>query len=179
MSDDLGAGFFALSLLAGLAGLADLLAGVLVVAVGLRGRTERVPRAIVVGAIVVLALVVLVAGFGVLALYDEAVPVGVLLLVVVFVPLKVVAATVRDRDRLGAVRAAATVGLAWSLPFLAALVVTFGLTIVVNAELQLVPPGRERAVVYLATAFGGAVAVGGSLLLGGRVSQSLTDPATA
>lgn len=175
MSNGLGAGFAGLTLLAVLLGLAVLLV-VTLVGVFLYGRrAEPVPRLLPYLSVVVLVGVILIAGFGVVALYDEALPLAVLFLAIVLVPLAAVGGAVQLTTDLGPIDALATTGLAWSLPFIVGVAVTAGLTIGLGSALGLPPAGsRQQTLVWLATAVGGIVVVAGSILLARNVGRSVS-----
>ena len=175
MSNGLGAGFFGVTLLAVLLGLAAVLTLALVGVVGFRRRTGSVPNLLKYVSIAVLGGVLLVAGFGVLAMYDEAVLLAVLFLAIVFVPLAAVGIYLHYMTELTWLDALVTTGLAWSLPFVIGVGVTFGLTIGVSSVLDLAPTESQRlGVVWIAMIVGGAVVVLGSVLLGKHLSQSLS-----
>lgn len=179
MSDGLGAGFAGLTLLAVLLGLAALLALCLVGVFASRRRTDRDPRSITFLSVAVLGVVIVVAGFGVAALYDEAPPLAVLLLAVVFLPLTAVGAYVRLTTDLQPTDTLATAGVAWSLPFVVGTAVTFGLSIGLGSVLELPPADpQRRALVWIATTVGAVVVVTGSIILARTVSKSLSavDP---
>lgn len=179
MTDGFGAGFFVLALLVALGGTALVLALLAVVAVVVRRRTGRVPTLLRYLAVAVLAGVVVIAGFGVLALYDEA-PVGAgLLVAVVLVPLA--AATVRGRRAtdLGPLDVLAATALAWGFPCLAGVVLFFALDLGVAAALDLAPAEAGRlAVSWAAVAGSGLAAVAGTVLLAERVAEWLASERT-
>jgi len=175
MSNGLGAGFFWLLLLAVLLGLAAVLTLTLVGVVGFRRRTGTIPHLLKYVSIAVLGGVLLVAGFGVLAMYDEAVRLAVLFLAIVFVPLAAVGLYLHRTTKLTRLDTLVATGLAWSLPFVIGVGVTFGLTIGASSIFDLAPAESQRLrVVWIAMIAGGAVVVLGSVLLGKHVSQSLS-----
>lgn len=177
MSNGLGTGFFGLTLLAILLGLAAVLTLVLVGMVGFRRRTGTVPQLLKYVSIAVLGGVLLVAGFGVLAMYDEAALLAVLFLAIVFVPLVAVGIYLHQTTELTWVDALVTTGLAWSLPFVIGVGGTFGLTIGVSSTFDLAPVESQRlGVVWIAMLVGGAVIEIGSVFLGKYLSQSFTPP---
>lgn len=161
MTNGLGAGFFALAVLATLAGVA----GLLVVAGGvglLVGDGERVHRRFQQLVVALLGVVAVVSGFGVLSLVDEALQVAGLVAGVVAIPLLAVGARARTHatvasggeravDWVGVVAAAA---LAWSAPFLLSVAVLAGLTI--RTDLPPIVVGPLSVLVALA----GALALG-------------------
>lgn len=177
MSNGFGAGFFGLALLAVLLGLAALLTLALVVVVVIRRRASTVPRLLNYGSLAVLGAVLLVAGFGVVAMYDEAVLIAVLLLMTVFVPLAAVGLYVHQTTSSSRLATLATTGVAWGVPFVVGVGITFGLMIGVSSALGLAPAEPERLwVAWTAMLVGGAVVLAGSLLLGKHLSQSLGAP---
>lgn len=176
MSNGLGAGFFGLTLLALLLGLAAVLTLALVGAVGIRRRNGTVPQHLKYVSITVLGGALLVAGFGVLAMYDEAVLLVALLLVIVFLPLAVVGIYLYQMTELTRLDALATTGLAWSLPFVLGVGVTFGITVGISSMFSLAPAeSRRLGVVWIAILVGGGVIVIGSVLLGRYLSHSVTS----
>lgn len=180
MSNGLGAGFAGLTLLAVLLGLATLLALSLIGVFVFRRRTDAVPRHLKYFSVAVLGGVILVAGFGVLALYDEAATLAALFLAIVLLPLAAVGVYVQRATGLNRLDTLATVGLAWSLPFLVGLVVTFGLTTGIGSTFDLAPAeSRRLGLAWIASTVGGIVVVIGSVLLGKRVSQSLSRAPSA
>jgi len=173
MSNGLGAGFFGVTLLAILLGLAAVLTIALAGVVVLRRWIGTVPQLLKYVSIAVLGGVLVVAGFGVLAMYDEAVLLAVLFLVIVFVPLTAVGIYLHQTTELTRVDVLVTAGLAWSLPFVIGVGVTFALTIGISSTLDLAPAESQRLwVVWIAMLVGGAVIVIGSVLLGKYLSQS-------
>jgi hypothetical protein len=144
----------------------------LVGVVGFRRRIGTVPQLLKYVSIAVLGGVLVVAGFGVLAMYDEAVLLAVLFLVIVFVPLTVVGIYLHQTIELTRVDVLVTAGLAWSLPFVIGVGVTFGLTIGVSSTFDLAPAESQRlGMVWIAMLVGGAVIVIGSVFLGKYLSQ--------
>lgn len=179
MSEGLGAGFAGLTLLSVLLGLAALLALCLFAVFVSRRLTDPVPRSITVLSVAVLGVVIAVAGFGVVALSDEAPRLAVLFGAIVLLPLTAVVASVHLTTDLPPTDTLATAGLAWSLPFVVGVVVTFGLSSGLGSVLGLPPAGpQRRALVWIATAVGAAVVVTGSIVLARPVSGFLSaaDP---
>lgn len=174
MTGSFGAGFFTLTLLAVLAGLAALLGVSVLAAIALGDRSDGVPAWVSTPAAGLLVAVVGVAGFGVLVLFDEA-PFGAGLLVgLVLVPL---AAAVgrgwRARRRwLDVISGAA---MAWSLPYLLGLAVFLAINVGVIEAFQLAG-GEVRALGlhWIGAAGGAVVALAGTVWLTGRVGRWLT-----
>jgi hypothetical protein len=177
MANGFGAGFFGLALLALLLGLAALLALGLVVVVVIRRRAGTVPGILEYGSLAVLGAVLLVAGFGVAAMYDEAVFIAVLLLLLVFVPLAAVGLYLDQTTGRSRLDTLATTGMAWGVPFVVGTGITFGLMIGVSSALGLAPAEPEQVwVTWTAMLVGGVVVLAGSLLLGKHLSRSLAAP---
>lgn len=180
MTNGLGTGFFALAVLAVLLGLAALLALSLAGTVLVRRRSGTVRTLLTYFSVVVLVVALAVAGFGVVVLYDEAAVPAALFLVLVFLPVAAVGRHLHRETDLPRADAVATIGLAWSLPFVAGLIVVFGVTIGAGAVFDLAPvESRRLGVPWIATGLGGAVAVVGSVVLGARLGRVLPPPATA
>lgn len=160
-----------LAVLAGLAALLTLsLAGVFV----FQRRTEAVPRVLRYLSVALLAGVMLVAGFAVLALYDEAAPLAVVFVAIVFVPLGAVGMYLHRTTELLRLDTLVTAGLAWSIPFLIGLTVTFGGLNVITSVFDLAPAeSKQLGLHWIATAVGAVVAVLGTLWLGKHVSTSV------
>lgn len=174
MSDGLGAGFFALSLLVALAGLAVVLALDGATAVALRARTGRVPGLFRYLAVVGLAAVAAVAGFGVLALAGELPVAAALLLAVVPVPLGVAGYRVRRTGLPGWLDVLAAAAMAWRLPFLVGVGVYLGVVVGVDAALGPVPvESRRLGLAWMAVVAAGLASVAGAALLGDRVASLL------
>jgi hypothetical protein len=164
MTNGLGAGFAAASLLAVLAAAAGVLAFVGVFGVLVDPGGRRVPRGFQYAAVVLLAVAAAVGGVGVIALFDEAPLVAALLAGLVPLPLLVAAARVVSGDAVrGRVPVAATVAVAWALPFLVALGVLAALT--VGTSLPPVVTGPTAVV----------VGTGGALALAGRAGTVVAD----
>lgn len=176
MSNGLGAGLFALSIVAALAGLAAVLALVAAAAVALHRRTGRVPAPVRYLAVAALAVVVAVAGFGVLALPDEVPVAAGLLVVAVPLPLAVAGYLVRRATALGPLDVLAAAALAWSLPYLAGVAVFLGVVVGADATLGLAPvESRRLGLPWVAVAVAGLAAIAGAALLGDRVAGVLAS----
>ena len=173
MTNGLGAGFGGLMLLAVLLLLATIQIVLLLGIYVSRRRLDSVPGVLRYVSVVVLAGVILVGGFAVLVLYDEAWRLAVLFLAIVFVPLGAMAVSLYRQTELTLVDGVAAVGLAWSVPFLVGVGVILGL-IIGSSELGLATTSPEQqAVAWIATAVGGAVVMIGSVLLGRQVDELL------
>lgn len=170
MTNGLGAGFAALSLVGLLAGLALLLCLATAGALVLSRRTGRTPRLLGFLALGVLVGVVGVAGFGVLALSDEAPLVAGILLVTVFLPLAVTGGRVRRATGAAWLDVLATTAMAWALPFLVGVGVLLGTWPVAAFVLGLTPGTSQQSVVgWVAATAAGVVVVAGTLSLGSRL----------
>lgn len=168
--DGFGAGFFALALLAVLAGIAVLLGLVAVAGFLARRRSGRVPRVLAYGSVVLLLPVVAIGGFGVLALFDEASVLAGLFAAVVVAPLVVGLGWLRRTGGRSWLFDLAATGHAWSLPYLVGLAAFVGITIGVNEGLGLAPAqSRSLGVGWYAAAGAGILAVAGSVWLAPRV----------
>lgn len=176
MSNGLGAGFFGLALLAALLGLAGLLVLTMIGVAGFRQRSGIVSGLLEYVSILLLFGVVGVAGFGVLAMYDEASLFALLFLTAVFVPLAATGGYLARTTTVGLRDGVATTGLAWSFPFLIGVSVTVGLILTASSLLDLPPASsQQRGVVSTATVVGGAVATVGSIYVGRRLSQPVSE----
>jgi len=151
MTNGLGTGFFAFAVLAVLAALAVVVAvagGVGLLVGDARGRVDPLFRAV---AVAVLAVALAVAAFGVAATLDESPPIAALLAGLTAAPVAVAAARARGvAAPAGWTGVAAAAALAWPLPFLAALVVLWALTVATGL------PAAATGVVAVAVAAGGA-----------------------
>jgi len=180
MTNGLGTGFFAVSLLAVLAGVAALLVLTTGGAFLARRRTGEVPQRLRYLAVGLLAVVVAVAGFGVLALVDKSVGLAGFLLLTVFGPLALVGVRVyRDTDidaeaHAGPLDVLAATGMAWGPPFVAGICVLFAVVVGVGSVLNIVPGATARTVLsWVGALAAGAVVVVGDLLLVDSVMRLL------
>lgn len=175
MANGFGAGFFALSLLVGLSALAVLLGATAIIGLASRRESGGIPDPVRYGAVGLLGLGVVVAGFGVLAMVDEAAVVAWLLVAVVFVP--TAAAVVVGRGRSGTAHwldHLALASMAWSGPFIAGAITFFGFVIGFPRVWNFAPAEpRGFGMAWLAVIAAGGVTLGGTLgvlwWLGGRI----------
>lgn len=170
MGDGFGAGFLTLTIVGLLAVLAVLLGLTAAAAVALRRRTGSVPTVVPAVADALLVGVVVPAGFGVLALADEA-PVGAgLFVAVVFVPL--VAVVIRHRESPGGwLGHLAIAGLAWSVPYLLGAAVFVGLNVLVPRTFDLAPAESHAVGVgWNAAVAAGVVASVGAVMVSDRLA---------
>lgn len=170
MSNGLGAGFFAITLLAVLAGLALLV----VLSTGVSWvwyrRAGRVPAPLRYLLVAVGVGVLGVAGFGVLVLFDEAPAVAGLFALLVVVPLLVAGGYLERTTGLGRLDVAATTVMAWGLPFLLGVVVVFGVTTGLSSAFDLAPAEfRRLGVAWAGAAVGGITVVLAMIPLGTRL----------
>lgn len=164
MSNGLGASFGGLMLLVVLSVMAGLLGLIEVGVVVSQRRSERVLTSLRYLSIALVLGVLLVAGFAVVALFDEAVLLAAVFFAIVIVPLAVVGLYLTRTAELPSVDTVATAGLAWSIPFLIGLVITFGTPTLVNSVFGLTTGESQRLGVYWgATALGAIVVVFGAL----------------
>lgn len=179
MSNGLGAAFGGLLLLAVLSGLAGLLSLSLAGVIVFRRRTGTVPDMLRYLSVAVVLGVLLVTGFAVVALVDEAATLAAVFFAIGLVPLGaggIYLHRVTEGSRLDTV---ATAGLAWSIPFLIGLAVTFGVPTVFTSVFDLAPAEAQQLGLYwIATALGAIVVVFGTLRLGKPVSDSLSSATT-
>lgn len=171
MSNGLGAGFAGLTLMAVLLGLAAILTLSLVGVFLFQRRNGSVPNLLKYLSVSVLLGVVLVAGFAVAALYDEAARLTAVFFVVVWMPLIAVAFYLNRSTELHWLDTVAVTGLAWSLPFIVGVFVVFGLTIGVSQVLGWTSvQSQQMGLTTIATIVGGIVVMAGAIFLGKRVS---------
>lgn len=174
MTNGLGAAFGGLMLLALLSGLAGLLGLCLAGAFVSKRRTGTVPRLLRQLSVAAVLGVILVAGFAVVALSDEAATLAAVFFAIVLVPLGAIGIYLHRVTELTRLDTVATVGLAWSIPFLIGLAVTFGVPAVFNRLFDLAPAESRRFGLYwIAPALGAIVVVLGALRLSTHVRKSL------
>ncbi len=178
MANGFGAAFGGLLLLAVVAGLAGLLALCSVGVVRSRRRGGKVPGPYRYGSAVLLVGVVLVAGFAVVALIDEAPAVAAVFVSTVFAPLVVVGGYLSRTADVAVLDAVAATGLAWGAPALAGVAVTFGLPALVS-ELFGLAPGQSRqfGLPWLGTLLGGVVVVLGALRIASYLRNAVLGAA--
>lgn len=169
MTDGFGAGFAAISLLATLGVLALLATFGAAVRAGVDRRSAAVSRALrnALGALGLVALVV--SGFAVLALVDEAPALAALFAGTVLVPLLVVVVMLRRTRAIGHLKTGATTAAAWGPAFIVGVIVALGLQIG-GVELFGLTQGESRnlGLPYVASAVGGLVVLAGTWALSVR-----------
>lgn len=177
MSNGLGAGFAGLTLLAVLLGLTTLLAVFLGGIVAVRRRNRAVPSVLKYASAGVVLVAIAVAGFAVVALYDEAAALAGLFLVIGLLPLAIVGGYLQRRTEVTPAELLATIGLAWCLPFILGVFVIFGITAGIGSELGLATTtAQQESLAQLATLLGGGIVVAGALLLSSRISRLVSSP---
>ncbi len=183
MTNGLGTGLFAVTLLGLLAGLA-LLTVLAAIAVALFARrTGRVPPSLRYLLAAICVGVLGVAGFGILVLFDEAPAAAALFASLAAVP--VILAAVYFERTTGGTRldAVGTTAMAWGGSFFLGVVVALGANTWINAAFDLAPAeSRQLGVVWIATAVAGITVVLGTVLVGTRIGgwlRSGTGPAAA
>jgi hypothetical protein len=170
MSNGLGAGFFAISLLAVLAGLAILAILATIAATVLHRRTGRVPTLLryLLGAICLCVLGV--AGFGILLLSDEAPAVAGLFVTIVVIPFLlggVYFERTTEGTRLAVI---STTVMAWGLPFFLGVAVAFGVLNGISSVLDLAPAeSRQLGIAWITGAAGGTAILLGMIPIGTRL----------
>lgn len=168
MSNGLGAGFFGLTMLAVLLGLAGVLALTGAATLAVERWADLWPAPLRYMPVVLLAAVAAVAGFCVLALYDEAAVLAWLFAALVVAPLGAGGAYLRRSTSLGWPDALSVTALGWSPSYVAGVVATFGLVTAVQQALQLTSGEVEQmGVAWAAAAAGGLLAVAGTAAVGG------------
>lgn len=180
MSNGMGVAFGGVVLVVVLAGMAALLSLSLAVTLAARRRTEGIPDNLRNLSVAVVVGVALIAGFGLVALFDEAATLAAVFLVSALIPLGVVGVYLHQMTEFSRIDTIAMTGLAWSFPFLLGLAVTFGIPPTINSVFGLAPgESRDLGVYWLATGAGAIVVELGALWLGLFVSTSMqSSPAT-
>lgn len=170
MSNGLGAGFAALTLLAALGGLAIVSLLATVAAAVLVRRTGRLPGPLRYVFAALGVAVLGVTGFGVLALYDEAPAAAGLFLLLGLLPPPCVGLYLHGRLAVSALDLVATTVMAWAAPFLVGVAVAFGSMSALSTLFD-VPPGGASgtSVPWIASALGGVVVALGAGVLGPRL----------
>lgn len=175
MTNGLGAGFFGvtvLAVIAGLAGLAVLLAGASYAFVL---RRNRVPRPLQYMAVGVLVAVVAIAGFAVAVLYDEAMMLAGLFLLLVFIPLLAGGVVLARTTGVSRLNVAVATPLAWGLPFFVGVAIVFGGMELLTGALELTSGEAGRlGLPWIAATIGSLAIVVGTIGLSGRVARVVT-----
>lgn len=178
MANGFGAAFGGLLLLAVVAGLAGLLALSVAGAVLSSSRGGSVPRGLRYLAAALVVGVVLVAGFAVAALVDEAPPVAAVFVATVFVPLGAVGGYLHRTCDVSGVDTVAATGLAWGGPFLIGVAVTFGVPTLISRVFNLsTGEFRQLGLQWLGTVLGGTAVLLGALRLASYLRKSVLSRA--
>jgi hypothetical protein len=124
----------------------------------------------------ILSGVVVVAGFAVVALHDEAPLLTALFTAIATIPLLVVGIYLSLATELSIIDLLASTGLVWSVPFLLGVIVVFGLTLGVSqvsgwTSVQ----SQQRGLAQIATVFRGLVVLVGSVFLGKTISPTIVS----
>lgn len=158
MSNGFGAAFFGITLFAVLLAIAGLLVVTTVVVFYLRHK--QVPDLIQYVAAPLTGIVVVVSGFGIVVLTDEATALAVLFAAIVVFPLVLVGARAKWSG-VSWITVVAISGMAWSLPFITGV----GLLFVLQTNIEISTTGM--------TGLAGIVTIGGALLIGEYIGSVL------
>ena len=174
MSNGLGTGFFALTLLAVLAGLAILvIVATIAFAVYVRraGDTPRLARYLLG---MLCAGVLGVAGFGILVLYDEAPVAAWLFTSFVLGPFLVVSSYLVRMTELSRFDVIAVTVMSWGIPFFLGVAVALGALNGINSVFDLAPAeSRQMGVAWIAGLIGGVSIVLSMIPIGNHLSTML------
>jgi hypothetical protein len=176
MANGLGAGFFTISLLVALGGLATFVVLATMSCVGFFRRTNRVPPVVVYVMIAIAIGVLGVAGFGILLLFDEASAVAWLITSTVVLPFGVVGASLARTTDLPPAYVATTTVMAWGFPFFLGVGVVFGLMTGVEMVSAVAPSeSRQLGIARSAVACGGLTIILAMLPLSTRLGEILVE----
>lgn len=156
MSNGFGAAFFGLTLFAILLPIAGLL--VVTTGVAIYWHHRQAPAPIQYIAVGLAGVVIVVAGFGIVVLADEATPLSVLFGTIVILPLVLVGGRARWSGAPWKT-VAAIAGMAWSLPFLVGTGLLFVLQITTDVS-----------TIWM-TGLAGIITTGGALLFGEHIGS--------
>jgi hypothetical protein len=180
MSNGLGAGLFAITLLTVLAGLALLVVMATVAAAVFDRRSGRVPMGLRYLHVAICAGVFGVAVFAVLALYDEAPVAAGLFTAIVVVPCLLVSGYLARSTDLARLDVVAATVMAWAIAFFVGVGVSLGITTGMETVLDLAPAeSRQLGVAWVAAASGGLVVVLAMIPLGTRLGRLLVPASRA
>lgn len=180
MTNGLGAGLFALTLLAVIAALAVLAVAATVAAGICYRKSGFVPMPLRYLHVAIAVGVFGVAGFAVLVLYDEAPLAAGLFTSVVVVPFLLVSASLARSTDVARLDIIVATVMAWGIPFVLGLGVSVAVMTGLESLLDLAPAeSRQVGVAWVAAASGGFVIVLGMLPLAPRLGQLLVPPAAA
>lgn len=174
MSNGLGTGFFALTLLAVLAGLAILVVVTTIASAVYHRRTNYTPTPVRYLLGVLCVGVLGVAGFGVLVLYDEAPAAAWLFASFVVGPFLVVGSYLVRTTGLSRFDVITTTVMAWGIPFFLGVAVALGSLNGITSVFDLAPAeSREMGVAWIAAAIGGVTIVLSMIPIGNSLSTVL------
>lgn len=160
MSNGLGAGFFAITLLAVLAGLAVLITLLTVISIVFTRRRGHSPRLLGYLTVIVGIAVVAVAGFGILVLVDEAPAAAYLITLIVGIPLIVEYLYLVRRTSLPRCEAYTATLMAWCVPFFLGVIAVFAVMNGIESVFELAPAeSRQLGVAWIAATIGGFVVI--------------------
>jgi hypothetical protein len=176
MSNGLGAGFFTVSLLVALAGVAVFVALATTSCVVFFRRTSRVPQIVVYLMVAITIGVVGVAGFGILVLFDEASAAAWVFTSTVVLPFAVVGAYLARMTELPPSYVVSSTVMAWGLPFLLGIGVALGVKTGIET-VSAVAPGESRqlGIPWIAAACGGLTIILAMLPLSTRLGEILVE----
>lgn len=174
MTNGLGASYGGLLLLVILVGLAIVLTLSLIAATIFRRHRGTLPSGYHYIAALLSAGVLLVSGFAVIALSDEAAALAVVFVGLVFVPLGTCVTYLHRRTALSHLEVFATTGVAWSLPFLLGLTTTFGGLRLVTSVFSITSSGSQYlGLHWITTVVGAVVVILGTLLFSAHLTGTL------
>jgi len=170
MTNGMGAGFAAISMLAVLAGLALLVMAATAVFYAVYRRSGQGPTILRYLLAAASAGVVGVSGFGIAMLYDEATILAGLLALVALAPFVLVGIHLNRTTGLARLDVIVTTVMAWGLTFLIGVVVTFGTMEGIGAALDLSQVElRRMGIGWVASTAGGLTILLGMLILSRRL----------
>lgn len=174
MSNGLGAGFFAITLLAILAGLAILVILTTIAIALYHRRANYTPMWFRYLLVVLCAGVLGVAGVGILVLYDEAPAAAWVFTSFVGGPFLVVSIYLLRTTESSRFDVVVTTVMAWGVPFFIGVFVALGALYGINSVFDLAPAeSRQMGVAWIAAAGGGITIVGSMIPIGNRLRKVL------
>lgn len=178
MSNGLGAGFFAITLLAVLAGLASFVIVTTIASAVYHRRTGNIPMGVRYLFGVICVGVLGATGFGILLLSDEAPAVAWLFTSIVILPFLIVSGYLAHTTGLSRLDILTTTVMAWGIPFFLGVIVTFGAMNGIESVFNLAPAAsRQSGVAWIAATTGGLTIILSMILISdrlGRMVQSVT-----
>lgn len=172
MSNGLGAGLFAVTFVAILAGLALLAVLATIVSVAFRRQTGRFPALLRYPVVAIGIGALGVSVFGTLVVYEDAPAAAGIFLLLGVLPLLVASTYVHSTTDLGRIDLVVTTVMAWGLPFLLGVVLAVGVMSGINSVLDLTTlEARQMGVPWIALAVGGIGIVLGTIALGHRIGR--------